>query len=116
PRHSLIDPRVVLHRAGAERIESKVDVIVPGREPGEMADDVDFAQFWHSVNTIAQQSVVDDFRDPASWNIQRRKIESLTAGGAFLEDEPFVDRKVIRDSFVFRFLAAHSSPLTNASI
>ena len=43
-RHKLIDARVVLHGAGAQRIHAEVDRVVPGGEPREVADDLDLAQ------------------------------------------------------------------------
>ena len=39
-REPLVDPRVVLHRAGAERVEAGVDPEVPRRELGEVAHQV----------------------------------------------------------------------------
>ena len=40
-REPLVDPRVVLHRAGAERIEARVDAEVAGRELREVADELE---------------------------------------------------------------------------
>ena len=40
-REPLVDPRVVLHRAGAERIEAGVDAEVARRELGEVADELE---------------------------------------------------------------------------
>ena len=39
-RDALVDARVVLHRAAAERVEAGVDPEVAGRELGEVADDL----------------------------------------------------------------------------
>ena len=39
-RHTLIQTRVVLHRAGAERVEAAVEVEVAAREPVVVADDL----------------------------------------------------------------------------
>ncbi len=44
-RHLLIHARVVLHGAGAERIEAQIDGVVPGGEAREVADDFHFADF-----------------------------------------------------------------------
>ncbi len=38
--HALVDPRVVLHRAGAERVEAGVDPEGAVGQSGEMADDL----------------------------------------------------------------------------
>ncbi len=40
-REPLVDPRVVLHRAGAERVEARVHAEVAGRELGEVADELE---------------------------------------------------------------------------
>ncbi len=40
PRDHLVDARVVLHRAGAERIEARVDAEVPRRQLGEVPHEV----------------------------------------------------------------------------
>src|SRR5439155_690921 len=40
-RESLVDPRVVLHRAGTEWVEARVHSEVPGRELGEVADELE---------------------------------------------------------------------------
>ena len=44
PRHLLVEPRVVLHRAGAERIEPGVDRIVLARQPHVMAQRLRLAE------------------------------------------------------------------------
>ena len=44
-RRPLVDLRVVLHRARAERIERDVDAVVPARQPHEVAHDLGFAHF-----------------------------------------------------------------------
>src|SRR6058998_1312696 len=40
-RESLVDPRVVLHRAGTEWVEARVHSEVPGRQLGEVADELE---------------------------------------------------------------------------
>src|SRR5712692_3841797 len=44
----LVDARVVFHRARAQRIEPVIDAIVPGRQPGEMPNHIDFGELGHS--------------------------------------------------------------------
>ena len=51
PRHRLIHPRVVLHRAAAQRIHPQIDRIVPRRKPREVADDLNLAQLRHHAQT-----------------------------------------------------------------
>ena len=44
PRHKFVYPRVVLHRAAAQRIHPQIDRVVPRREPREVANDLNLAQ------------------------------------------------------------------------
>ncbi len=44
-RDDLVDARIVLHGAGAERIHAVIDGVVPGGKAGEVADDFNFADF-----------------------------------------------------------------------
>ena len=43
--NQLIDARVVLHRAGAQRIEPEVNRVVPGGKTRKMANDFELADF-----------------------------------------------------------------------
>ena len=52
-RDLLVDPRVVLHRAGAERIEARVDREVQLREAREVADDVDLGDLGLALDLAA---------------------------------------------------------------
>src|SRR5438477_8605133 len=93
-RHPFVDLRVVLHRAGAERIEAEVDVIVPRREPREVPNDIDLTQFGHGRNVTPQKFRIDDVAHTFDRNIELRKIEGAAAGRAFLEKKRFVQRKM----------------------
>ena len=53
--HSFVDLRIVFHRAGAKRIQPEIDVIVPGRNPGEMTDHVNFTEFGHRRDLVTQK-------------------------------------------------------------
>src|SRR5581483_982019 len=53
PRDKLVHTRVVLHRAGAERIHAEIDRIVPRGESGKVADDLDLAYFGHHTEIFA---------------------------------------------------------------
>ena len=44
PRHLLVEPRVVLHRARAERVEAAVDRVILLRQAREMPDDLRLAE------------------------------------------------------------------------
>ena len=55
-RHALVEPRVVLHRARAERVHPEIDRVVPRREPREVADDVDLADFGQPARSSSRSS------------------------------------------------------------
>ena len=57
--HPLIDLGVVFHRARAERIEPEIDVVVPGRQAGEVPNDIDLAEFRHTRYAAAEQLGLD---------------------------------------------------------
>src|SRR5262245_15122156 len=40
----LVNPRVVFHGAGTQRVHSGVNAVIPGREPGEVTDDIGLAK------------------------------------------------------------------------
>ncbi len=54
-RHTLIQTRVVLHRAGAKRIEARVEVEVAAREPVVMTDDLRLGDLGQVGRLLAQQ-------------------------------------------------------------
>ena len=45
--HQFVHARVVLHGARTQGIHSQIDGVVPGGDPGEVADDFDLAHFGH---------------------------------------------------------------------
>ena len=55
-RRPLVDLRVVLHRAGAERVEAEVDRDVPGREPREVAHHLDLGDLRQPGQVVAQRA------------------------------------------------------------
>ena len=65
PRHLLVDPRVVLHRAGAQRIQALVDREVQARKPREVARDLDLRDLGLPRDLAAQQRRGDRRRSPA---------------------------------------------------
>ena len=95
-RDEFVDARVVLHRAGAERIHAEVDGVVPGGEAREVADDFDLAQLGQQARRfavrIAEQRRGIDFR-----HVERRQLVGLLARRGLLEDEAFVLRLVGTD-------------------
>ena len=78
PRDKLIYPRVVLHRAAAQRIHPQINRVVPRRKPREVPDDFDLAQLRQRglifARRVAQQGGRVDFG-----HIQRSKLVALLA-------------------------------------
>src|ERR1700693_3877812 len=89
PSHSFIHSRVVLHRAGAQRIHTKVDGIVPRREAREVADDFNLAHFGH-VAEIFSFRCAEKFRSVYFRNIEGRQLPGSFAGGGLFKDQSFV--------------------------
>ena len=54
--HALVDARVVLHRAGAERVEAGVDPEVPIGEIREVADDLVLGQLGQARRLLAREA------------------------------------------------------------
>src|SRR6266849_8765034 len=50
PRNELIHAWIVFHRAGAEWIHAEINRVVPGREPREVANHFDLADFGESFD------------------------------------------------------------------
>ncbi len=114
-RGELVDARVVLHGARAQRIHAVIDGVVPGGHAGEVADDFDLAHLGHVAQVlaslIAEQRFGIDFR-----HVQRRQLVSLLAGRRLLEDESFVLTNV-RGGFLDLVVELHyATSFTAASI
>ena len=45
PRYTLVNLRVVLHRAGSQRIHAGIDAVIPAGKAGEMANHIHLADF-----------------------------------------------------------------------
>ncbi len=86
---SLIDARVVLHGAGAQRIHAQIDGVVPCREPGEVADDLDLAQLGQQTGGGAMCRA-QQRRGVDGGHIQRRQLVGALARRGFLEDQRLV--------------------------
>ena len=95
-RDQLIDARVVLHGAGAERIHAQVDGVVPGGEAREVADDFDLAQLGQFAGLFAVRGAEQRGRVDLR-HIERRHLVGLFAGRGLLEDQRFVLRLVGTD-------------------
>src|SRR5579871_100090 len=84
PCHFLVQARIVLHRAGAERIEPRVDRIVHSRQPDEMAHDLRLRQTGQTDRMLALQSV-----QPPVGHSSLRDIDSANAFPAEFEQQRF---------------------------
>ena len=92
----LIDARVVLHGAGAQRIHAQVDRVVPSREPREVADDLDFAQLGEQARYLPVR-ITKQRRHIHHRHVERRQLVSALPRRRLLEDERLVLRLVGAD-------------------
>ena len=89
-RDEFVDARVVLHRAGAERVHAQIDRVVPRGKPREMADHFDFADFGKSLDRVADIVRAQRRARVHRRHIERREFDAALAGRGLLEDQPFV--------------------------
>src|SRR5262245_66322965 len=90
-RRALVELRVVFHRAGAERIHPVINSVVPRRNPREMADDVNLADFGQSREVVvAQQFRIDQRINRRRFDIERGQFVTNTTRARTLEDQTFV--------------------------
>ncbi|MEO0073800.1 MAG: hypothetical protein ABIK43_03980 [candidate division WOR-3 bacterium] len=66
--HLLVDFGVVFHRAGPERVESFVNVMIQTRQSGEMASDIHFADFRQRV--VSARVLSEDGLRIDRWHVQ----------------------------------------------
>ena len=90
PRHRFIDARVVLHRAGTQRVHAEIDRIVPRGKPREVANHFHFADFRKPVDTVAHLCGTQRFGRIHHRHIERRQLIADLARRALFEDQPFV--------------------------
>ena len=95
-RDLLVDLRVVLHRAGAERIEAEVDRGVPGREPREVPDHVHFGELREPFEILAQRRASQHRRGVALGDVARRERESDAPRTAALEAQRLLVGEAVR--------------------
>src|ERR1700724_3383928 len=86
PRPLLVEPRVMLHRARAQRIEPAVDGVVLLRQPGEVADHLRLAETGQADLCLPLETAEARFEG-------RRisKIDAAAGGRPLLEDQSFFD-------------------------
>ena len=93
---SLVDARVVLHGAGAQRVHAQVDGVVPGGEPGEVADDFDLAQLRAAAAGVFAVRCAQAAPDRPRARPAEAACSAL-AGRGLLEDQSLVLRLVGAD-------------------
>ena len=89
----LVDARVVLHRARAQRVAAAVDAVVERREAGEVAQQVDLADLGQARRSAAPERLGDELvrRDLGHARLGQR--ERAAAGAGLLVDRRAVDRR-----------------------
>ena len=89
-RDKFVDPRVVLHGAGPQRIHAQVDGVVPGGKPREVADHFDLADFRKALDRVAHVVGAEQLRRIHRRDVERRQLNAALAGSRFLEDQALV--------------------------
>ena len=74
-RDEFVHARIVFHRAGAERIHAEIDRVVPRREPREVADHFDFADFGKSFDGLAGVVRAQRGARVHGGHVERRQLE-----------------------------------------
>ena len=82
----LVEPRVVLHRAGAERIGARVEVEVAAREAVVVADDLGLGDLGELRGALPQQLRGDQLVERALGDVERRQGRRAAPGDRALED------------------------------
>ena len=111
-RQALVDPRVVLHRAGAEGIKARVDAEVACRELREVPDELRLRELGKPRRRLSLQ-LVGHLR---TRNVVARQLSAAAAGLRLLEDQLHVASASTRRSMsagVRRSVTATSSASSN---
>ncbi len=82
----LVDPRVVLHRAAAERVQPQIDRIVAARDAGEVTDDIDLRKLGEAVDVFSRAFRKQLVQRPLL-DTDVRQLHTGPAGTAALEQE-----------------------------
>ena len=69
----LVDARVVLHGAGAERVHAEIDRVIPGGEAGEVADDFDLADLGQVAEIFARSVSAEQSCGVDLGHVERRQ-------------------------------------------
>src|SRR6266404_1337597 len=112
PGNEFIDARVVLHRAGAERIDAQIDSVVPGRKTREVAKHFNLADFGKPFDAGAAVICAERLGGIGGGHIERRQFERALSGRRLLEDQPFALAGVAR---CFSYFCVHFPFLSAAA-
>src|ERR1043165_42985 len=94
-RNALVETRVVLHRARAERIHADIDRVVPRRHANEVAHNIHFAYFRQSFEIVITLKLSWNKRvERQLFNVERRQSIADTPGLRTFKDELFVGTDV----------------------
>ncbi len=89
----LVDLRVVLHRAGTERVETGIDPIVPLREAGVVPHDLHLVEFGHPRDILAEEFGGNDRFRRNLRHLAARKGEARAPRRALLEEERLLEHE-----------------------
>src|SRR5947209_17541758 len=90
-RDTLVQARVVFHRARAERIHAQINRIIPRRDAREVAHDINLADFGQTFEIIVTtKRGRDDFIKRRFVNVEWRQTITLSSGLRTLEDQGFI--------------------------
>ena len=86
---------VVLHGAGAQREEARVDAVIPAGKAGEVANHVELGEFRHSIEFVADEVTFKPRRTEVGLGkcLVRGQRIALAPGGAALEEKRFLERQ-----------------------
>src|SRR5687768_11527689 len=85
--HALVDARVVLHRARAERVEARVDAEGSIGERREVPDDLGLGQLWQAWRSLTPEPV----RNVDLGHVAARQTRGAASRLRFLEDQLHAD-------------------------
>ena len=95
-RRSLVDLRIVFHRARAERIEVPVDAEQPPGQPGEVANQIQLADLRQIGGLAGQEFSRDDRRSIHGLDVQLRQADRTGSGNGLLEQKRLAIRRPAR--------------------
>src|SRR5579872_3752108 len=95
PRHQFVNPRIVLHGAGAQRIHAVIDGVVPGGKPREVSDSLHFADLGKSFDFGAHVLGAECFGGIHRGYVQFRKLIRLLAWRTALKQQRFILGKML---------------------